>query len=129
MTNAFAVCCALRGECDPWDDRQCSQPGKRADGCKHPSGNNNSTIITGLIFFYAQVGPIQREAILGEAEGLFGEGGVPGGGGGGGLHPMMEGDDNMELLECQLGEEEGEEGDESPRPVKKEKNGSDRERF
>ena len=48
-------------------------------------------------------------------------------GGGGGLHPMMEGDDNMELLECQLGEEEGEEGDESPRPVKKEK--SDRERF
>jgi len=74
-----------------------------------------------------QVGPIQLEAILGEAEGLFGEGGVPGGGGG--LHPMMEGDDNMELLECQLGEEEGEEDDESPRPVKKEKNGSDRERF
>jgi len=74
-----------------------------------------------------QVGPIQLEAILGEAEGLFGEGGVPGGGGG--LHPMMEGDDNMELLECQLGDEEGEEGDESPRPVKKEKNGSDRERF
>jgi len=72
-----------------------------------------------------QVGPIQLEAILGEAEGMFGEGGVPGGGGG--LHPMMEGDDNMELLECQLGEEEGEEGDESPRPVKKEK--SDRERF
>ena len=75
-----------------------------------------------------QVGPIQLEAILGEAEGLFGEGGLPGGGGGG-LHPMMEGDDNMELLECQLGEEEGEEGDESPRPVKKEKNGSDGERF
>ena len=25
---------------------------------------------------------------------------------------MMEGDDNMELLECQLGDEEGEEGDE-----------------
>lgn len=76
-----------------------------------------------------QVGPIQLEAILGEAEGLFGEGGVPGGGGGG-LHPMMEGDDNMELLECQLGDEEGEEGDdESPRPVKKERNGSDRERF
>jgi len=74
-----------------------------------------------------QVGPIQLEAILGEAEGLFGEGGLPGGGGG--LHPMMEGDDNMELLECQLGEEEGEEGDESPRPVKKEKNGSDGERF
>ena len=73
----------------------------------------------------SQVGPIQLEAILGEAEGMFGEGGVPGGGGG--LHPMMEGDDNMELLECQLGEEEGEEGDESPRPVKKEK--SDRERF
>jgi len=73
-----------------------------------------------------QVGPIQLEAILGEAEGMFGEGGVPGGGGG--LHPMMEGDDNMELLECQLGEEEGEEGDEeSPRQVKKEK--SDRERF
>ena len=42
---------------------------------------------------------------------------------------MMEGDDNMELLECQLGEEEEEEDDESPRPVKKEKNGSDRERF
>lgn len=74
-----------------------------------------------------QVGPIQLEAILGEAEGLFGEGGVPGGGGG--LHPMMEGDDNMELLECQLGEEDGEDDDESPRPVKKEKNGSDRERF
>ena len=73
----------------------------------------------------SQVGPIQLEAILGEAEGMFGQGGVPGGGGG--LHPMMEGDDNMELLECQLGEEEGEEGDESPRPVKKEK--SDRERF
>jgi len=63
-----------------------------------------------------QVGPIQLEAILGEAEGLFGEGGVAGGG----LHPMMEGDDNMELLECQLGEEEAEE-EESPREVKKER--------
>ena len=57
---------------------------------------------------YWQVGPIQLEAILGEAEGVFGEGGVPGGG----LHPMMEGDDNMSLLECQLGEDE--EGEESP---------------
>jgi len=46
-----------------------------------------------------QVGPIQLEAILGETEGLFAESGA------GPLHPMMEGDD---LLECQLGEEEGE---------------------
>ena len=121
-----AVCGEIRGERDPRDDCQRTQPGKRADGCKHPSGiSNSATVNTGVTFF--KVGPIQLEAILGEAEGLFGEGGVPGGGGG--LHPMMEGDDNMELLECQLGEEEGEEDDESPRPVKKEKNGSDRERF
>ena len=45
------------------------------------------------------MGPIQLEAILGETEGLFAESGA------GPLHPMMEGDD---LLECQLGEEEGE---------------------
>jgi hypothetical protein len=73
-----------------------------------------------------QVGPIQLEAILGEAEGLFGEGGMPGGG----LHPMMEGDDNMELLECQLGEDgEGEDGEESPKPpAARRERGGQRER-
>jgi len=47
-----------------------------------------------------QVGPIQLEAILGETDGLFADSGA------GPLHPMMEGDD---LLECQLGDEDGEE--------------------
>lgn len=32
---------------------------------------------------------------------------------------MMEGDENMELLECQLGEEEGDEEEESPRSLDK----------
>ena len=65
-----------------------------------------------------QVSPGQVEAILGESEGvLFYPGAGP-------LHPMMEGD---ELLECQLGEDEGEEP--SVQPTTPDTNGVKKERV
>ena len=58
------------------------------------------------------------EAILGESEGVLSYPGA------GPLHPMMEGD---ELLECQLGEDEGEEP--TVQPTTPETNGVKKERI